>query len=410
MLKKKNIKKTHIGTKTLLQNNELVFLVAILLKMTAQTVSISVLPEMIGPEFCSLVFKLMTYSSYLLVMVSFLLTSGYKIKELLILGGITVFAVLGSFFSGTGILLTIIYIYGAKNIDLDKIIGIVCLCYSAIFGCIVIGSRVGIIENWDFFQNSNRPRWGLGYSYPTHTSSVLFMVVLLICFTLKERIKFIHIILIEIVNYWVFSYTNSRAGAILVAVVPVLFYFLGYTQKATYDTRIGWLLQWSFPVCAITIYFLTIRYDDYGIYKVINNLLSNRLKFSQTSMSTYGIHLFGQKIQWVGWGGIGHTQTQLAGAYNYVDSSYLKLLLENGIIVWAIIMIGWTLVSIYAYRENKKYLLWALAILAFYCVAEQWLMNIGANPFVLFLSVPVFYMWRPAKNKTGIYLEKSNRI
>ena len=34
--------------------------------------------------------------------------------------------------------------------------------------------------------------------------------------------------------------------------------------------------------------------------------------YSQYSMKTYGVHLLGQRIEWVGWGGIGHTQMQPA--------------------------------------------------------------------------------------------------
>ena len=137
---------------------------------------------------------------------------------------------------------------------------------------------------------------------------------------------------------------------------------------------------------------MTMKYNDQGILKSINSLLSNRLYYSQYSMKTYGVHLFGQKIAWVGWGGYGHTTFQLTQTYNYVDTSYLKLLLENGILVWGVIMLGWTWTSVCAYKHNNIYLLLSLGILAGYCMVEQWLMNIGANPFVLMLAYPIYGM------------------
>ncbi len=137
-----------------------------------------------------------------------------------------------------------------------------------------------------------------------------------------------------------------------------------------------------------------------GILGLMNTLLSSRLSIAQSSIKLYGIHLFGQNIHWVGWGGWGHTQTQLSGVYNYVDTSYLKLLLDNGLIVWFVIMLGWTITSVKAYKTNNRYLLFALAFLAVYCLVEQWLMNLGANPFVIYLALFIFGDTDKIRNKS----------
>ena len=55
------------------REKEIVFFIAVMLKMVVQTVSMSVIPVMVGQELCRSVFKIMTYSSYLLVIVSFVL-------------------------------------------------------------------------------------------------------------------------------------------------------------------------------------------------------------------------------------------------------------------------------------------------------------------------------------------------
>lgn len=373
-----------------IKKKDILFLFAILLKLVVQSVSMSVIPEMIGQDLCKAVFKVMTYSSYLMAIVAFFLDPDYHVKELGIIALIVTVSVVGSLFSGNEIMLTMIYLYGAKNVHIKKIVKWVSICYLLLFIVIVGGSQIGFIENWLFFAESDRPRWGLGYTYPTHTSSVLFMVVLLYCYIRKQKLRIIELVFIFLLDFWVYTNTKSRAGAMLSVVVPILFYFLKFTKRETYNSKLCSLLQWAFPLCAIAIIFFTINYNGIGIYKYINTLLSNRLYYSQYSMKLYGIHVFGQKIEWIGWGGIGHTQAQLTDTYNYVDTSYLKLLLENGLIVWFLIMIIWTSTSINAYRKGDRYLLWALGMLAVYCLAEQWLMNLGANPFVLFLANPVF--------------------
>lgn len=374
-----------------LTGREIIFLIAAILKMIVEMMNLTVIPFMGSQAFYALLFKIMTYSSYLLVVVSFLLTPGMKTKEFVKVLIIVAITAIGSVFIGNGILLTLIYLYGAKDINVEKVFWIVGYLYIIIFILIILFSLVGVIDNWDFPQGGIRPtRWGLGFTYPTHTSSVLFMAFLIFCYLKKERMTILMVVILEVINLGIFLYTDSRAGMMLSSVTPIVFYLLKFTKKEYSKNKVGWILQFSFPLCAVITYICTMLYNGQGILEKINGWLSGRLYYSNYSMNIYGVHLFGQRIQWVGWGGIGHTQTQLSDVYNFVDSSYLKLLLENGIIVWLLIMVLWITISIYAYRNNKKYLLWALTFLAIYCTVEQWLMNLGTNPFLIFLALCIF--------------------
>lgn len=373
-----------------ISKRECIFLVAVLLKLVVQMLGMSVIPNLIGTGAFQKISKLATYSSYALVLLSIYMDVKFTRKDIMSIAVIAAVTVVGSYFAGNKIMLLMLYVYGSKNIDLERMMSWICLVSGALFSFIVAGSKIGIIENWDFFTDTSRPRWGLGFSYPTHTSSALFIVVLLFCYVRKEKLRIWQIVLIEAVNWWMYLYTDSRAGAMLVALLPVVFYLLRFLKKPIRSSRLAWILELAFPVCAIVIIVMTVAYNQKGVLKLINDFLSDRLKYSQYSLQTYGVHLFGQHIEWVGWGGIGHTQTQLAGVYNFVDSSYLQLLLTEGIVVWSMIMLLWTASSFFAVASNNRYLAWALAFLALYCVVEQWLMNIGANPFLIFLSQPLF--------------------
>ena len=381
-----------------LTGREILLTIAVCLKMVVEILGLSVVPYALGLDFCAVVFKIMTYTSYLLVVLSFLLSSKITIAELLRIMVLVAITAVGSYFAGNGILLTLIYLYGAKDIDVEKVFHILGYIYILLFILLVLASLAGIIENWDFPQDGARQtRWALGFTYPTHTSSILFMSVLAFCYIKKEQLNLIHLAVIEGINLWIFSYTDSRAGMMMVALIPVVFYFLKFRKKEFRKTVFGWLQQWSFPVCAIAIYAVTMLYTGTGILAKIDKWLSWRFYYSNYSMNLYGVHLFGQDIEWVGWGGYGHTTDQLTGVYNFVDTSYLKLLLDNGLIVWLLIMIMWTAVCIIAYRNNKRYLTWALTFLAVYSLVEQWLMNMGTNLFLLFLGA---YIFRTIMQKT----------
>lgn len=386
-----------------LSDREILFLFAVILKMLAQAITISVIPFMIGTNISNYIFKVMTYSSYLLVILSFFIDLKISLKELLKIVFLVMLTAVGSYFTGNELLLAFIYVYGLKKINIDKIFKRAGIIYIGVFAFIVLGSLIGIIENWDFFAESNRPRWGLGYTYPTHTSSVLFMAVLVFCYIVKEKLNIWHVLCIEIINLWMFRYTDSRAGMILSAIAPVIMLLIKHMKRKTSESKIEWLLQWAFPVCAFTIIFLSLSYNGLGITEKLNSLLSDRLKLGGSAIHKYGIHLLGQRIAWIGQGGMGHTQTVLAGEYNYVDTSYIKMLLENGVIIWGVIMIGWTNTCIKAYKNNNRYLLWALAFLAVYCMIEQWLMNLGANLFLLYLA---YNIYNPRKSKSELFLSQ----
>ena len=375
-----------------LRKKEIIFLTAAFLKFLVQALNMSVIPTMIGAETCQKLFKVFTYTSYLLVAlgVAISLDTSYSKRETVIMSIMLVVTVAGSIYSGNDILLLMLYVYGAKDISIERVIRWFCAWMITAFVLIVAGSQIGLIENWVFFAETSRPRWGLGYTYPTHTSSVLFMCVLLFCYVRKDKLSVWEILLIEAVNYWMYKYTDSRAGVMLVALIPIVFYLMKFIKQPIRESKLECILKFSFLICAAAIWIMTICYNGTGILGKIDSILSSRLYYGQYSMRTYGVHLFGQKIQWVGWGGIGYTKQELSGVYNYVDSSYLQLLLVNGLLVWTMIMVGWTITSIYAVNRNNRYLAWALAFLALYCMVEQWLMNLGANPFLLFWAEPLF--------------------
>lgn len=380
-----------INTALDLTGREILFIIAVVLKMIVEVLSLTVIPYMAGQEFCGIVFKILTYTSYGLVVVSFLLTPKITTAELIRIMVLVAVTAVGSYFAGNGIMLTLIYLYAAKDIDVEKVFRILGYIYILLLILIIVLSLLGIIENWDYSQSKDRPtRWCLGYTYPTHTSSVLFMAILIYCYIQKERLNLIQIAILELANLWLFTYTDSRAAMMICAVIPIVFYLLKFRKKEFRKSILGWLQQWSFPLSAILIYAVTMAYKATGFFAKLDIWLSGRLRYSYYSMNEYGIHLFGQKIEWVGYGGMGHTFTSLKDVYNFVDSSYLKILLENGLIVWLLIMIMWTAVSIIAYRNNKRYLTWALTFLAVYSMVEQWLMNLGTNPFLIFLGAYIF--------------------
>ena len=136
---------------------------------------------------------------------------------------------------------------------------------------------------------------------------------------------------------------------------------------------------------------LPINDPDVETWSQINSFVNGRVRLANSAVNTYGVSLLGKQITWIGNGGLGHIYDNLKETYNYVDCSYIKLLLEGGVLSFLLIIIGYTLAGRKAAKEGNIYLCMALAFIAIYSIIEPRLCEIGFNPFLLVLVILVDY-------------------
>lgn len=108
-------------------------------------------------------------------------------------------------------------------------------------------------------------------------------------------------------------------------------------------------------------------------------MLSGRLELGCFGWRDYGFSLLGTKIEWIGFS---HNAT--AGAYNYVDCSYMQILLENGLIPLVIIIAVYTYIMYMAVKEKDFYLQTAVLLITAFSITEPRLLNLAYNPLPFF--------------------------
>ena len=115
------------------------------------------------------------------------------------------------------------------------------------------------------------------------------------------------------------------------------------------------------------------------IYFQLNKLLSGRLALGQNAMSEYGISLFGKDIEWIGF----NMEETLRGTYNYVDCSYVKILLDHGILFLGIVLLAYAYMLKKSIQKKQYYYTWILMIIMIFCITEPRLFDITFNPFIV---------------------------
>ena len=138
------------------------------------------------------------------------------------------------------------------------------------------------------------------------------------------------------------------------------------------------LLASAGTICAAGILILSMLYTKgSSIFLKLDSILSQRLSFSKKGMEVYGFSIFGQYIPMQGNGG----STETPSNYFFLDSSYISILLQYGLIIFMMILILWGIIGFRARKEKDWVLLWILAMIAFQSIMEQHLLDISYNPF-----------------------------
>lgn len=136
--------------------------------------------------------------------------------------------------------------------------------------------------------------------------------------------------------------------------------------------------KYSFAFFAVITIFLTIFYNSGNpFFFSLNNILHHRLGLGHKGIVEYGIHLFASGVRVYG------SNSSIDGYYNFIDCSYVSILIKGGIIPLLFFVGSFTAIQL----KHKKFLFGAalLAICALSCVEEHHMAELPYNFFILLL-------------------------
>lgn len=137
-------------------------------------------------------------------------------------------------------------------------------------------------------------------------------------------------------------------------------------------------VKYSYVIlAAFCILFSALFTVSSPFFMTLNDLLHRRLSLAKRGMLEHGIHLFSSGIHNYG------MDSSADGFYNFLDCSYINLLIIYGVLVLLFYLLCMTSIQI----KHKKYLYGAviLAVCAFSCVEEHHLSELPYNMFMLIL-------------------------
>ena len=278
------------------------------------------------------------------------------------------------------IMVLAILLVNMKNINIRTLIIIWIIEISILMLFIAISYKLGVIGettiSWD--RDTGIERYTLGYNYTTFSSNYFFHLTIFYLYIKGNLIKYLELGVLALLNIYLYNFTNTKA-AVIYSVLAIILVIL--MKKFNFSKGVSYINKFSMFVGGFVAGLLTYLYKyDSAIISEINVILSGRLYYGYKGIEEYGITLFGQKITWI-------TEVILDSElqYNYIDSSYLNIMFNYGIIMLLFVMLGYYVLG-KRNISNDIYYSILILIITLHSMFDPQLIEIMYNPSILLLG------------------------
>lgn len=271
-----------------------------------------------------------------------------------------------------------------KDYDYKKLLRIVFVSEAAIVVLMLVLSLLGVVTN--FGGNA------FGFIYRTDYAAHLLFLILIYCMYYSTKYLGLELIVSAVFAMIDLMFIKGKTAFMCVALIMLvngmLLVFKRYKGNsfiekmrriAGYIMLPSFLVAAAFSVIASALFKYRTDAMDNIVAKV--STLRARLILGYVGFEQFEIKLFGNDIFQNGWGG----KTKSDGYYFYLDNSYVRMLLLNGIIVFLLFIGIMTYLQVGLHKKGMYYEMFLLTVVAINCIMEHHLMNASYNAFALLI-------------------------
>ena len=273
--------------------------------------------------------------------------------------------------TGMPLIQVLLMVYGARNISFRRICKVSLAACTVLWLIPVLTYSVGYNE-LERSEINGRVREYLNFVFVTF-GAINFMNILFCTFYVftepdragrnggiaqRKTVPWPLIILMSAVTVWLYMVTDTSLpfaiSMLFIAMYVVIVKFRIPFIRNNVPCRI--LAVTFFPLAAFITYYVSSIYDSKVKWMSnLNKFAHKRVALSKQGLDTYGVHLFGTQIK--------ENTDSTKGAYFYLDSAYIKDMIYFGLIVFAMILVFYTIILYASVVENDRTLaIWMISI------------------------------------------------
>lgn len=277
----------------------------------------------------------------------------------------------------------LLLVFSARDIDFRKLLGTFSVATFLVLCLTIYASQKGMITNM-FMNADGGYRFSLGFNYVSFASQRLFFALCTYLMFRGKRISYLE--LLALLSATIYMYKQTSTSSPFYLSILILAYALLSIKIFKKEFIMGnfWskaLAQYGFIVAlAIILYFCF--YSSGNLYHLVDQFTHNRLRLSVDGFRNFGVSWLGQHITF--------TTTDIFGNftsnYNFIDSSFVQLLVIDGLIVSAFMLFALTKVMKYFITIQKDIVLACLGIMIIHGMFDPQMLVLRYSPLILFIS------------------------
>ncbi len=318
----------------------------------------------------------------------------YYTKSVIRIVGIILLGLLVYFSSHETLLIMMILLaIMAKNVDYHNMIKLIFYIRLTMFCFVMLCVLIGYIDIEKITVSKgiygDVIGYGFGYTHPNiFAEEILYLITLYLCLK-NERLKSINLIVLVIIDSITYCVTGAKtACGLLLLLVAVLFIYKKNNNEKLYKIYSKFSLVMSLVLPLVSILFPVLFMFSSGKLQtflyLLNGKINQRISNSTMLFYSFPITLFGKIID------LDYIKMQYG--YNVIDSGYVYLLFNFGIIGFILIVF----LYFYSIKKliQKKQVVYLSVIMITLSLATM--ENVLRAPFVNFCMI----FWWEALSET----------
>lgn len=253
-----------------------------------------------------------------------------------------------------------------------------------------LGYLVNVFPVQDFGARINlfgevSRRKSLGFRYTTLGVQLFFYVNLAYWYLRRRSITIAEISALLLLNLYLYNETGTRNAFLLITLEAILLFFLHFGDNSMLQKWMDhkWL-QYIFLIIFAISYYIGANYNSSNsFYIMVNTVTSGRANLTHTAFQMFPARLFGTNL---------YTQYQdylnaysLNLAASFLDSSYMQMLFNVGILYTAAFLGLLTWLLKHAMRSSDFYLVIIMIFIAVHSSMDPQLFEFSYNIFILLI-------------------------
>ena len=277
----------------------------------------------------------------------------------------------------------LLLVFSARDIDFRKLLGTFSLATFLVLCLTIYASQKGIIANM-FMNADGGYRFSLGFNYVSFASQRMFFALCSYLMFRGKKITYIELMALLLATIYMYQQTSTSSPFYLS--ILILTYALLSIKIFKKEFIIGNFLskalaQYGFIVAlAVILYFCF--YSSGNLFHLVDQFTHNRLRLSVDGFRNFGVSWLGQPISFTTLDMFGNFTSN----YNYIDSSFVQLLVIDGLIVSVFMLFALTKVMRYFVSIQKDIVLACLGIMIIHGMFDPQMLVLRYSPLILFIS------------------------